>query len=87
MIKKLGAVALAATFVLTGCSSTPREPGYSGTATIEKSERHSRKGGCILTVKTPKGQVFEGVRVGRRTSCDGWNRGRVVSLQDGYLQK
>lgn len=86
MIKKLGAVALAAAFVLTGCSSAQPTDGYTGKATIQKSERHSRKGGCILTVKTPTGLVGE-VRVGRRTSCDGWNPGRVVTLNDGYLQK
>jgi hypothetical protein len=86
LIKKLGAVALAATFVLTACSEPSAIAGYTGKATIQKAERHSRKGGCILTVKTPAGHVGD-VRVGRRTSCDGWNQGRVVNLNDGYLQK
>jgi hypothetical protein len=88
LIKKLGAVALAATFALTACSAGTPNPtaGYSGKATIQKAERHSRKAGCILTVKTPTNLIGE-VRVGRRTSCDGWHAGNVVFLQDGHLLK
>jgi hypothetical protein len=83
-IKILGALALTATFALTACSN-PTD-GYSGKATIQETKRPSYKGGCILTVKTTTG-LFGDVRVGRRTSCDGWHAGNVVFLQDGHLLK
>ncbi|UDL16860.1 lipoprotein [Arthrobacter phage Atuin] len=86
--KIIGAAALATVFALTGCSGGTPNPvaDFDGKATIQKAERHSRKGGCILTVKTYNGLIGD-VRVGRRTSCDGWHVGNVVFLNDGKLIK
>jgi hypothetical protein len=85
--KTIGAVALTTAVALTGCSASPQPTdGYSGKAIIQKTQGSGTKSGCYLYVKTSSGLVG-GFGLGRRTSCNGWNPGNVVFLQDGHLLK
>ena len=88
MKKLLAVLALGLGLILSGCAAGPPQAtdNYTGKATILESYRNSRKGGCKLVVKLPDGQQGT-VSVGRRTSCDGWTPGRVVSITKGALNK
>lgn len=88
MKKPLIVLSLAAGLLLTGCASSPPGPAehYTGKATIKESYRTSHKTGCRVVVKLPNGQE-DTLRVGRRTYCDGWTPGRVITITNGVLDK
>lgn len=88
MKKTLIGLSLAAGLLLTGCASSTPGPAdhYTGKATIKESYRNSSKTGCKLVIKLPNGQE-DTVRVGRRTTCNGWDAGRVITLTNGVLNK
>lgn len=88
MKKTLTVLTIGLGLVLTGCSSGPPGPSdnYTGKAIIERSYKNSRKTGCRVVVKLPNGQTDE-LRVGRRTTCDGWEAGKTIQINNGALVK
>jgi hypothetical protein len=77
-------VALGVGLLLSGCSAPGPAAEYTGPAVIKDAYKTSRKTGCKLVVTLPDGQT-DTVRVGRRTTCDGYNEGQEVQLRDGDL--
>lgn len=68
--------------LLTGCGAPGPAAEYTGPAVIQDAYKNSRKTGCKLVVKLPDGQT-DTVRVGRRTTCDGWAKGQSIQINDG----
>ena len=86
MIKKLTALAVLSGVLLTGCSSVPSAAsGYSGPAVVQDTHQGSSKHGCDIRVKMNKRTEEAWIRVGRRTRCDGYPRGKIVEMKDGQL--
>ena len=84
-MKKIPAVfALGLGLLLTGRATPGPAADYTGPAVIKDAYKNSRKTGCKLVVTLPDGQT-DTVRVGRRTTCDGYNEGQEVQLRDGDL--
>jgi hypothetical protein len=54
---------------------------------VQETHQGSHKHGCDLLVKMNKRTEEAWIRVGRRTTCDGYQHGTVVHLKDGQLQK
>lgn len=69
---------------MSGCAAPGSASNYTGEVVIENSHRASRKAGCKLLVKLPSGET-DTVRVGRRTTCNGYDKGRIVELNEGRL--
>ncbi len=88
MKKSIAVLALGLGLVLSACSAPvpTAAAGYTGTAVIEKSYKNSRKTGCRVVVKLPDGRTDE-LRVGRRTTCDGWDAGKTIRINNGALVK
>lgn len=87
MKKTLTVLALASALALPACAApAPTGPAahYTGDATIKDSYRNSRKGGCLVVVTLPNGDV-DTLRVGRKTTCDGWTPNRKIKINDGRL--
>lgn len=82
MKKTVPALVLGAGILLAGCAAPGPADHYTGTAVVENAHRSSYKTGCKLDVTLPDGQS-DIVRVGRRTSCDGWAKGQHIQINDG----
>jgi hypothetical protein len=86
MKKSLGVLALGLGLLLSGCAAPGPADHYTGSAVIQDAHRSSRKSGCKLVVTLPDGQT-DTVSVGRRTTCDGYDKSRTVQLSDGKLSR
>lgn len=84
MKKSLGVLALGLGLLLSGCAAPGPTSHYTGSAVIQDSYKNSRKSGCKLVVALPDGQT-DTVSVGRRTTCDGYDKGRTVQISNGSL--
>lgn len=84
MKKMLGVLALGLGLLLAGCAAPGPTYHYTGSAVIQDSYKNSRKSGCKLVVALPDGRT-DTVSVGRRTTCDGYNKGQSVHLTNGNL--
>lgn len=84
MKKSLGVLTLGLGLLLSGCGAPGPADHYTGPAVIQDSYKNSRKTGCKLVVALPDGQT-DTVSVGRRTTCDGYDKGRSVQLSNGNL--
>jgi hypothetical protein len=90
MKRTLIGLTLGLSLLLTGCSyhSGPAiESQYNGKAVVTGSGGSGTKRGCEVYFTLSKTGQKDTQHLGRRSSCDGWTAGRIITLTNGLINR
>lgn len=89
MKKTLIGLTLGLGLLVTGCahSGPALDSRYNGKAVITGSGGSGSKSGCEVFFTLGKTGEKDKERLGRRSSCDGWTTGRIITLTDGKINR
>jgi len=75
--------------LMTGCSHSgpATDSRYNGKAIITGSGGSGSKSGCEVFFTLSKTGEKDTEHLGRRSSCDGWDVGRIITLTDGKINR
>jgi len=75
--------------LLTGCSHAgpALDSSYNGKAVVTGSGGSGTKRGCEVFFTLSKTGQKDTEHLGRRTSCDGWTAGRIITLTNGRINR